>query len=186
MKIALLSPACAMHRYNGMFHKGLHYAPITLALLAALVPKEINAEVKIYDETADAIPLDLDADLVAITCITGTSSRCYKYADYFRSRGKTVILGGVHPSLMPEEAMTHADSVIVGLGEDNFPRAILDYQDGCLKKVYYQERCTDIAGRPLPRKDLLNKKKYISLNTVEAVRGCNHSCTFCAYPAAFG
>lgn len=186
MKIALLSPAGAMHRYNGMFHKGLHYAPITLALLAALVPKEINAEVKIYDETADAIPLDLDADLVAITCITGTSSRCYKYADYFRSRGKTVILGGVHPSLMPEEAMTHADSVIVGLGEDNFPRAILDYQDGCLKKVYYQERCTDIAGRPLPRKDLLNKKKYISLNTVEAVRGCNHSCTFCAYPAAFG
>lgn len=186
MKIALLSPAGAMHRYNGMFHKGLHYAPITLALLAALVPKEIDAEVKIYDETADAIPLDLDADLVAITCITGTSSRCYKYADYFRSRGKTVILGGVHPSLMPEEAMAHADSVIVGLGEDNFPRAILDYQDGCLKKVYYQERCTDIAGRPLPRKDLLNKKKYISLNTVEAVRGCNHSCTFCAYPAAFG
>ena len=52
MKIALISPAGAMHRYNGMFHKGLHYAPITLALLAALVPKETKAEVVIYDETA--------------------------------------------------------------------------------------------------------------------------------------
>ena len=81
MKIALISPAGAMHRYNGMFHKGLHYAPITLALLAALVPKELCAEVVIYDETADAIPLDTDADVIAITCITGTSSRCYKYAD---------------------------------------------------------------------------------------------------------
>ena len=63
MKIALISPAGAMHRYNGMFHKGLHYAPITLALLAALVPKELDAEVVIYDETAEAIPLDTDADI---------------------------------------------------------------------------------------------------------------------------
>ena len=66
MKIALLAPAGAMHRYNGDFHKNLHYAPITLALLAAMVPKELNAEVKIYDETAEAIPLDLDADVVGI------------------------------------------------------------------------------------------------------------------------
>ena len=74
MKIALISPAGAMHRYNGMFHKGLHYAPITLALLAALVPAELNADVVIYDETAEAIPLDTDADVIAITCITGTQS----------------------------------------------------------------------------------------------------------------
>ncbi len=66
MKIALLAPAGAMHRYNGMFHKNLHYAPITLSLLAALVPEELNAEVKIYDETAEKIPLDLDADIVQI------------------------------------------------------------------------------------------------------------------------
>ena len=186
MKIALLSPAGAMHRYNGMFHKGLHYAPITLALLAALVPKELDAEVKIYDETAEKIPLDLEADIIAITCITGTATRCYKYADYFRSRGITVIMGGVHPSLLPEEAKEHADSIIVGLGEDSFPKALLDAKNNTLKKVYYQEKCTDIANRPLPRKNLLKKSKYITLNTVEAVRGCNHACTFCAYPQAFG
>lgn len=186
MKIALLAPAGAMHRYNGMFHKGLHYAPITLALLAALVPEELNAEVKIYDETAEAIPLDLDADVVAITCITGTSARCYRFADYFKSLGKTVIFGGVHPSLMPEEAKQHADSVIIGLGEKNFPQALRDIANGELKPFYYQDGCTDIANRPIPRKDLLKKSKYITLNTVEAVRGCNHACTFCAYPVAFG
>ena len=186
MKIALLSPAGAMHRYNGMFHKGLHYAPITLALLAALVPKQLQAEVVIYDETAEAIPLDTDADVIAITCITGTSSRCYRFADYFRSLGKTVLMGGVHPSLMPKEAAEHADAVLIGLGEKTFPQALLDIQSGKLEKFYFGEGCPDIAGRPLPRKDLLKKKKYITLNTVEAVRGCNHSCTFCAYPAAFG
>ncbi len=186
MKIALISPAGAMHRYNGLFHKGLHYAPITLALLAALVPKELNAEVVIYDETAEAIPLDNDADVIAITCITGTSSRCYKFADYFRSTGKTVIIGGVHPSLMPEETAKHADAVIIGLGEKTFPQVLLDIKNGCLKQFYRDEGCTDISKRPLPRKDLLKKKKYITLNTVEAVRGCNHTCTFCAYPAAFG
>ncbi len=186
MKIALLAPAGAMHRYNGMFHKGLHYAPITLALLAALVPKDLDAEVRIYDETAEAIPLDLEADVVCITCITGTAARCYKYSDYFRKKGIKVILGGVHPSLMPDEARMHADSVIVGLGEENFPKALLDLKNGCLKEIYYQDKCTDIAGRPLPRKDLLKKDKYITLNTVEAIRGCNHSCTFCAYPQAFG
>ena len=146
MKIALISPAGAMHRYNGMFHKGLHYAPITLALLAALVPAELNADVVIYDETAEAIPLDTDADVIAITCITGTSSRCYRYADYFRSIGKTVLLGGVHPSLCPDEAAEHADAILTGLGEKTFPQALLDIRDGCLKPRYHGGGCADIAG----------------------------------------
>lgn len=186
MKIALLSPAGAMHRYDGMFHKNLHYAPITLALLAALVPEELDAEVKIYDETAEKIPLDLDVDIIGITCITGTASRCYAFADFFRKKGIKVMLGGVHPSLMPAEAALHADSVFVGLGEDTFPQALKDFRDGCMRQYYYQDCSTTIAGRPLPRKDMLKKSAYITLNTVEAIRGCNHNCTFCAYPQAFG
>ncbi len=184
MKVALLSPAGAMHRYNGMFHKNLHYAPITLALLAALIPEE---EVVIYDETAEPIPLDLSADVVAITCITGTATRCYKYADYFRSRGITVLIGGVHPTLMPKEAKEHADAVLTGLGDRTFRQAISDAANHTLKDFYADdEGCPSIADRPIPRKDLLKKNKYITLNTVECVRGCNHSCSFCAYPAAFG
>ena len=97
-----------------------------------------------------------------------------------------MLLGGVHPTLMPDEASKYADAVLVGLGEKTFPEALLDIKNGCLKQFYHGNGCTDISNRPLPRKDLLNKKKYITLNTVEAVRGCNHTCTFCAYPAAFG
>ena len=148
MKIALLSPAGAMHRYNGTFHKGLHYAPITLALLAALVPKELDAEIVIYDETAQAIPLDTDADVIAITCITGTSSRCYRFADYFRSLGKTVLLGGVHPSLMPEEASQHADAILTGLGEKTFPQACWTSATGALNpSITVRAVPTSRAGR---------------------------------------
>ena len=186
MKIALLAPAGAMHRHDGMFHKNLHYAPITLALLAALVPAELEAEVEIYDETAEPIPLSLVADIVAITCITGTAPRCYRFADYFRSRGAKVLLGGVHPSLLPEEAAAHCDAVIVGLGEETFVQALLDLQRGEARRIYRQPPGAHIEGRPLPRKDLLRRDRYCTLNTVEAIRGCCHRCDFCAYPQAFG
>ena len=145
MKIALLSPAGAMHRYNGLFAKSLHYAPMTLALLAALVPSELNADIKIFDETAGPIPLDLEADLIAITCITGTSARVYRYADYFRSRGMTVVLGGPHPSLCPDEAKNHADAVVVGLGDHSWPRLLRDFKSGNLQPFYRSQACENIA-----------------------------------------
>ncbi len=186
MKIALLAPAGAMHRYSGSFGKSLHYAPLTLTTLAALVPEEAEAEIKIYDETAGKIPLDIDADLMGITCITGTAPRCYAYADYFRSRGITVFMGGVHPSMLPDEAAQHADVVFTGFSEQTFPQFIRDYMSGSYKKLYAQNCDFSIENRPLPRRELLNKKRYITINTVEAIRGCCHRCSFCAYPAAFG
>lgn len=186
MKIALLAPAGAMHRHDGIFGKSLHYAPLTLTTLAALVPQELSAQVQIYDETAGKIPLDLTEELIAITCITGTASRCYAYADYFRKKGKTVVLGGVHPSMLPEEAQLHGDVVMTGFSEQTFPQMLFDFRDGCLKDRYDQNEDYSIHERPIPRRELLNRKKYITTDTVEAVRGCSHPCTFCAYPAAFG
>lgn len=186
MKIALLAPAGAMHRYNGNFGKSLHYAPLTLTTLAALVPEELNAEVVIYDETVGVIPLDLEADLIGITCITGTAPRCYAYGDYFRKKGIKVFIGGVHPSIMPEEAALHADVVMTGFSEFTFPQMLKDFIRGELKPIYHQGCNFKIEGRPIPRRELLNKKGYITTNTVELVRGCSHPCTFCAYPTAFG
>lgn len=186
LKLALLAPAGAMHRYGGSFGRSLHYAPLTLTTLAALVPEDIEADIKIYDETAGRIPLDLDADLIGITCITGTAPRCYAYADYFRKKGKTVMLGGVHPSMLPDEAAQHADVVFTGFSEQTFPQAIRDYLSGTLQKFYHQNKDFSIVGKPFPRRELLNSKRYITTKTVEAIRGCCHTCTFCAYPAAFG
>lgn len=186
MKIAFLAPAGAMHRYNGSFGKSLHYAPLTLSTLAALVPDSLMADIVIYDETTGKIPLDLDADLICITTITGTSSRCYKYADYYRSLGKIVVLGGVHPTMLPDEAALHADVVMTGFSEQTFPRMLMDYHNKCLKSRYDQNIDYTIENRVIPKRRLLDKRHYITMNTVEAVRGCSLPCTFCAYPAAFG
>ena len=101
MKIVLMAPAGAMHRYNGIFAKTLHYTPLTLTTLAALMPEELEAEIEIFDETVEQIPKDIEADLIGMTVITGTSPRVYKWADYFRSRGICVVLGGVHATLLP-------------------------------------------------------------------------------------
>jgi radical SAM superfamily enzyme YgiQ (UPF0313 family) len=185
MKIAFLAPAGAMHRHSGSFGKSLHYAPLTLTTLAALVPPGM-ADVVIYDETAGKIPLDVDADLICITCITGTSSRCYAFADYFRRRGKTVVLGGVHPTLMPDEAGKHADAVVTGFAEQTFPQLLFDFNNKSLKPRYDQGDDFTIDNRVIPRRELLNKNRYITMNSLEAVRGCSLPCTFCAYPAAFG
>lgn len=186
MKIALIAPAGAMHRYNGSFGRSLHYAPLTLTTLAALVPPELDAEVEIFDETAGAIPLELAADIVCITCITGTAPRCYAYADYFRARGRKVVLGGVHPTMLPDEAQPHADVVMTGFSEFTFPQMLRDFAAGKLLPRYAQGQDYTINGRAIPRRELLNKKRYITVNSVEAVRGCSLPCTFCAYPAAFG
>lgn len=186
LKIALLAPAGAMHRYSGSFGKSLHYAPLTLTTLAALVPQDVDAEIKIYDETAEKIPLDIDAELIGITCITGTAPRCYAYADYFRKKGKTVFVGGVHPSMLPDEAAQHADVVFTGFSEQTFPQFIYDYIKGEHRKLYRQNDDFTIVGRPTPRRELLRSNRYITTKTVEAIRGCCHTCSFCAYPAAFG
>lgn len=186
-KLALLAPAGAMHRYNGNFGRSLHYAPLTLTTLAALVPDELDMEITIYDETVAALPLTLDADLVAMTAITGTANRTYTLADRYRKQGHTVVLGGVHPTLMPLEAKQHADCVMTGFGEVTFPQMLRDWSQGQLQPFYHQDSHDfNIAGRPTPRRDLLAKRGYITKNTVEAVRGCSLPCTFCAYPAAFG
>jgi len=186
LRIAFLAPAGAMHRHDGNFGHSLHYAPLTLTTLAALVPEEIPAELAIHDETVQPIPLDLQADLVCMTVITGTASRCYRYADHFRRRGLTVVMGGVHVSMLPDEASAHADSIVTGFAEFTFPQLVRDFRQGRLQPRYQQGQDFTLEGRPLPRRDLLKRRGYITTRTLEAVRGCSFPCTFCAWPAAFG
>lgn len=186
MKIALLAPAGAMHRHGGSFGKSLHYAPLTLSTLASLTPADIEAEIAVYDETIEKIPLNLQADLVCMTAITGTCNRVYKYADYFRSNGMTVGLGGVHPTIMPQEAGEHADFVMTGFAEQTWAVMLHDFLNNNLKKLYTQNADYTIENKPIPMRDLLKRSKYITSNSVEAVRGCSLPCVFCAYPAAFG
>ncbi len=186
MKIALLAPAGAMHRHDGSFAVALHYAPLTLTTLAALVPPEIDADITIYDETVESIPTNIDADLIGITAITGTSTRAYRWADYYRALGATVVLGGVHPTLMPDEAAGHADAVVVGYAEETWPRLLQDFTRGRMRRLYRMAPDFSLGGYPTARRDLLRRRRYITTNSVEATRGCIHSCNFCVVPSAWG
>ena len=115
MRILFILPYDNTYKYKGSFTKSISYAPLTLSVLAALVPQEMKAEIKIVDEGVDRPCLRGDFDLVAITCVTSSAQRAYELCKYWKEKGSYVVLGGVHPTLMPEEASQHADTIFIGL-----------------------------------------------------------------------
>lgn len=187
LKIALVSPKGPLYRHRGgIWKKSLRYQPLTLTTLAGLVPGEIPADVQLFDEGIADVPLDLDADIIGLTVITGTACRAYELADHFRRRGKTVVLGGPHVTLIPEDAAPHADAIVVGYAEDSWPQLLCDFQNGQLKARYDQAPGLDLANRPFARRELLPGKRYLTNNVFEATRGCIHNCDFCVVPTAWG
>lgn len=187
MRIALVSPKGPLYRHRGgIFGRALRYKPLTLTTLAALVPDDLQAEIRLYDEGIQDVPLDLEADLVGLTVITGTAVRAYELAREFRRRGKTVVLGGPHVTLVPDDAQPHADAVVVGYAEDTWPELLRDFAAGRLKARYVQAPGLSLAGRPFPRRELLPSRDYITDDVFEATRGCVHSCDFCVVPTAWG
>ncbi len=187
MKIVLISPKGPLYRHRGgIFKKNLRYAPLTLSTLAAYVPPELNAEIEIIDEGIEDVPLDLHADLIGMTVITGSSMRAYALADHFRSRGITVVLGGPHITLIPEDAQPHADSIVVGYAEDTWPRLLRDVAAGSLQPRYDQSPGLSLADRPFAKREMMKKQHYLTTHVFEATRACVHSCDFCVVPTAWG
>ena len=187
MRILLIMPSGSIHRHkSGNFKKVLRYAPLTLTTLAALVPEELEAEIRLVDEGVETLDEGFDADLVGITAITGTSPRAYTIADEARRRSIPVVLGGVHPTLMPQEAEQHADAVVVGFAEKTWPRLLRDFKNGRMKKFYGPADDLSLEGLPIPRRDLLRKNRYITVNSVYATRGCPNRCRFCVIPVVWG
>jgi len=165
----------------------MRYAPLTLTTLASLVPAEIPAEVLITDEGVEEIDLDrMEADLVGITAITGTAPRAYEIAARLRQRGTPVVLGGVHPTLMPEEAMQHADSTVVGYAEESWPQLLRDFIAGRMAPRYDQSPNLRLDNLPFPQRQLYNSGLVNVAHTIEATRGCIFQCEFCVVPSAWG
>ena len=186
MKITLLSPQSEMYRKRGIFSKSLRYAPLTLTTLAALVPEELNAEIRIIDEGVEELNIEaIDADIVGITCITPNAPRVYDLSRKLRAMGVTVVIGGVHPTLVPDEAQLHADAIVVGYAEQSWPRLLRDFAAGRMQARYDEGPGYRFANVPEPRRDLLKKDGYITINTVQAVRGCPYKCNFCVVPVAW-
>ena len=187
MRIALVSPKGPLYRHRGgIFRRSLRYAPLTLTTLASLVPPELDPEFVLVDEGIDDVNRNLTADVIGMTVITGTAPRAYELAAHFRSRGIPVVLGGPHVTLAPDDAQPHADSIVVGYAEDTWPELLRDLQAGRLRTRYVQAPGLSLAGRPLPRRDLLPQARFLTNNVFEATRGCIHNCDFCTVPAAWG
>jgi radical SAM superfamily enzyme YgiQ (UPF0313 family) len=187
LRIALLSPRGPLYRHRtGLLKKSLRYTPLTLITLASLVPRELQAEVVMFDEGIEEIPAELEADLVGISAITGTAPRAYELAAGFRRRGIPVVLGGVHPTLLPEEAAEHADVVVTGYAERSWPQLLRDFAAGRMQSRYRQEDDFNLAGLQPARRDLLSPGRYKTFHTIEATRGCSHRCEFCVVPTAWG
>lgn len=190
MKILLVLPHGPIHRaVSGSYKRSLRYAPLTLATLVALIPPELQAEVRVVDEGAEVWDprSHLDVDLVGISSMTGTARRGYAIADFFRQNRIPVVIGGIHATLMPHEAKQHADCVITGLAEDTWPQALRDFRAGRLQPFYHMRADFDWGScrRPVPDRAIFDRKKYVTVNSIEATRGCAHRCSFCAVATAW-
>jgi radical SAM superfamily enzyme YgiQ (UPF0313 family) len=187
LRLALISPRGPLYRHRtGIWKRSLRYAPLTLTTLASLIPDDVPVDLTLIDEGVHELPEHLDVDLAGLSAITGTAPRAYEIAERFRARGIPVVLGGVHPTLLPDEAQRHADCVVVGYAEDTFPQLLRDARDGRLQERYVQAPGMSLAGRPYPKRELLPGGSHALLHTVEATRGCAHACEFCVVPSAWG
>jgi radical SAM superfamily enzyme YgiQ (UPF0313 family) len=155
-----------------------------LTVLASLFPREWD--VTVVNEAIEKVDLATEVDLVGLTALTCVADRAYFLADEFRKRGRTVVIGGVHASLLPQEAKTHADSVLVGEAEGIFHQLIADYETGCLKPFYRSKDHFDLRKVPLPRRDLLSSRYSRFFRSIETTRGCPNRCEFCSVPIING
>jgi len=157
---------------------------MSLAILAALTPDRF--EVKVTDELVDDIDLAFPADLVAISTNSSNAPRAYEVAKAFRVKGAKVIMGGIHPSVMPDEVLLHADSLLIGEAEEMWPKILDDFLTNILQPRYRCKSYPDPAEIPSGKWDVIHQKRYYLPRTFQTSRGCPYGCSFCSSTQFFG
>jgi radical SAM superfamily enzyme YgiQ (UPF0313 family) len=157
--------------------------PLVFGLLARLTPPDV--ELALYDDRLESIPYDAPTDLVAITVETFTAKRAYQIAAQYRSRGIPVVMGGYHPTLLPDEAEQYADAIAVGDAETTWGEILADARAKNLKRRYASAPNLELQGIS-PKREIFKGKKYGALRIVQFGRGCRFACDFCSIHAFYG
>ena len=168
-------------------HKGLGnirataWPPLNLPYLAAVTPNHYHIEV--LDENIEPFEFR-EADIVGITAYTASVYRAYQIAQIYRKQGIPTVMGGIHVSMMPEEAANYCDAVVIGEAESIWPKVLEDFEAGKLQKQY-KGTWTNLENLPLPRRDIL-RNPYYQWGSIQTSRGCPMNCTFCSVTAFNG
>lgn len=156
--------------------------PLAFSILASQTPKGITTT--LFDDRVEEIDFHQPTDLVAISVETFTAKRSYDIADRYRKKGIPVVMGGYHPTFLPDECLEHANAVVIGDGEQVWKQVIEDVQNDSLKKKY-QQPLTDISGLTFSR-EIFKGKKYNKITPIQFGRGCKFNCDFCSIRAYYG
>src|ERR1700746_228379 len=184
--IHLINPKTDSLTTRPLYMNRALYSPLAgLLAVAASIPRG-QYEVVLTDENIETIDFDLKAELVGISAMTSYVNRGYEIADQFRAKGVPVVMGGVHPSFMPQEALKHCDAVVIGEVELVIDRLLDDLRRGSMRGLYKSDVLHPMVGMPMPRYDLLKKHRYVNRTFVQTSRGCHQGCTFCAEPLMNG
>jgi radical SAM superfamily enzyme YgiQ (UPF0313 family) len=180
LKIILISPV----QNEGIKKpKGVRIPEMALLIIAGLTPEE--HEVTIVEEEVEEVSFDVDCDLVAISCMTANAPRAYYFAEQFRKRGKPVVLGGIHPSVLPDEAGQYADSVVIGEAEGVWLDILEDCKQGRLKPRYRKEQPSLDTYIPIKQPEG-SKRSLFDVRPIVTTRGCPYNCEFCCVHDIFG
>jgi len=172
MKITFILPSVGRKDGQKKYIKTWCMEPLAIAQLAALTPPDIQTE--FFDDRLEKINYDTTTDLVAINIEAYTAKRAYEIAEQYKKRGKQIVMGGFHATLMPEEVREHADAVVVGEAEGVWLEVINDYQSNQLKKIYQSKTVPSLEGI-LPDRSIYQNKKFLKLGLMETGRGCNYN-----------
>jgi radical SAM superfamily enzyme YgiQ (UPF0313 family) len=162
----------------------IRFPQVSLLYVAALTPAE--HQVVVVDEESQPLDLTANWDLAGITCMTATAPRAYQLADELRARGIRVVLGGVHASVLPEEAKAHCDAVVVGEAEPVWGRLLSDAQAGRLEPYYRGGTEWRLDDYPLPDRAASRGSSVLGVVPVITSRGCPYACEFCCVRNVFG
>ena len=184
--VHLINPKTDSLTTRPLYMRRSLYSPLAgLLAVAAAIPRD-QYEVVLTDENIEPIDFDLPADMVGISAMTSYVNRGYEIADRFRARGVPVVMGGVHPSFMPQEALKHADAVVIGEVELVIDKLLDDLRQNSMRGTYKSDKLHPMVGMAMPRYDLLKKNRYVNRTFVQTSRGCHQGCTFCAEPLMNG